>query len=127
MPVVGDGDEHGVDIGAGEDLPKIIGRRAAPVGPGRSRRRIGGFDRLFGRFPPIPVDVANRHDPHARLVDQQAKVGSPLAADPDDPEGDAIARRDRAEGGGAEQVRAGDQTGGGLGGQFEERAALHRW
>ncbi len=77
MPVVGSSDQNGVDIGAGEDLAKIPGRGATPVSAGGSRRRVGGFDRLLGGLAPIPVNVADGHDPHARLVDQQAKVGSP--------------------------------------------------
>ena len=114
VPVIGCGDDDGVDIFAGENLAEIVVRVAGAVGfAGLFRVRI--VDAFLGVQATGRVDIAHREDFDVIAIDKATEVAAHLFAHADATDGEALARcgglrPDAAR----ENKRCGEEDGGAL-------------
>ena len=114
VPVIGCGDDDGVDIFASDHLAKIIVGVAAAVGfAGLFRVRI--VDAFLGVQATGRVDIAHREDFDVIAIDKATEVAAHLFAHADATDGEALARcgglrPDAAR----ENERCGEEDGGAL-------------
>jgi len=103
VPMVREGDEHGVDIGAAEQVAEVFVDGATLVDPRLASAAVMPFDEVAGGFAPgdaavpvargLPIDIANGHDLDAFVGEEELEVIEALIATANDAEGDAAARR----------------------------------
>ena len=89
VPMVRRGDQHRVEIAAGEDLAKIVVRGAVLVA-------IGGVDRILGALPVTRIDIADGQHPHVLKRQEALEVVHPLPAQADRPHREPLAGRSAA-------------------------------
>ena len=122
VPVIGRGDENGVNVLTSEQLAEVGVGGAVFV-------LVVLIDAVAGLFEVLFHDVADGDDPGVFLVQEIAHVPLPLRADADAADDNAAAGRDVAgpakRGGGRKRGQCGGRKceGGGL---FQELAAFHR-
>ncbi len=104
VPMIGNDDRHGVNVGTRQHVAEVVVRLAAGVS---SRGRLRGIIRLdlfLGRLPPQEllgravavagrVHVADGDDLHVVLLEEGGKIESALIAVADDRHVDAVAGR----------------------------------
>ena len=90
VPVVGRGDDDGIDVLAAEELAEVCVGGAAGERAFLFLLGVVGFDLLLGVVPAFGDHVADRHDLHAGIAEEAAEVPAALRADADEAERDAL-------------------------------------
>ncbi len=86
VPVRTRGDQHGVDILAGQELTEV-------AVSGTLRVAVSAVDRSLDRLPPHFLDIANGRKAHVGLFQEAPQVVAAAVADADATDHDLFARR----------------------------------
>ena len=86
VPVIARGDQHGVDVGPGQQLEHVAVGGAIVVA-------VLGVGHGLDRLPPAGPDVADGHELHVRLGDHALQVVPAAGADADGAQHDPLAGR----------------------------------
>ena len=89
MPAVAGGDQHGVDVAAGEQLAEVAVEHAVVVA-------VMLVDQFLAGFAAAGLDVADGHAPTHRSLQNATQVVGHTGTDSDHPQHDPLARRRRA-------------------------------
>ena len=114
VPVVGRGDDHGVDVLAVEHAAKVLvpGHLSGELLPHLRCPLANGVDHLLAHQGAVPgqvrlVDIAQSHDVHVILGHEALEQLAPAIAHADEADPDLlIGAADRVQGGRAEEIEA---------------------